>query len=78
MAIVARALTMPIQRIDHPGCRSYGFQVRVQQPGFPRKPWTRFFADEAHGGAEHAYRLAQAEERDMRAMAARLRAARGR
>lgn len=64
---------MSIQRIDHRDSHTRGYQARWPDPTRARGArWTRFFADDAHGSAEHAYQLAQAEERDMRARAARL------
>ena len=69
---------MAVQRISHPASHARGYQARWPDPTRARGArWTKFFADDAHGSAEHAYRLAQAEERDMRDRAARLRAAMG-
>ncbi len=61
---------MSIQRIDHDGCSSHGYQVRVHvMKGHPRL--TRFFADDAHGGQRRAHRLAKQTEPELQDLAYR-------
>ena len=63
---------MSIQRIDHDGCSSHGYQVRVHVvKGHPRL--TRFFADEAWGGQRRAQQLAKQYEPELQDQAHRLR-----
>lgn len=63
---------MSIQRIEHEGCRSYGYQVRVHVvKGHPRL--TRYFADGAHGGPLKAHSLAKIEELRLKVQADRQR-----
>lgn len=61
---------MAVQRITSPDCASYGYQARAYI-GEGRR-LTRFFADDAHGGAERARKLAEAADKQLQRQAKKI------
>lgn len=64
---------MSIQRIDNPAGHTHGWQARWPMPDGSQRRWTRFFADESHGGHYRALVLAQREEAALQRKARRMR-----